>query len=40
MERLRNRPAWLKLVLSESTPGDGEIQSINTSKLHGVQKIS
>ena len=40
MERLRNRPARLKLDLSDSTPGDGEIQSINTSQLHGMQKIS
>ena len=38
--RLRNGPARLKLVLSDSPPGDGQIQLINISQLHGMQKIS
>ena len=38
--RLRNRTTRLKLNLFDSTPGDGQIQSINTSQLHGIQKVS
>ena len=38
--KLRNRTTRLKLDLSDSTPGDGQIHSINTSQLHGMQKIS
>jgi len=37
---VQNRPPRLNLVLSDSTPGDGQIQSINTSQLHGIQKVS